>query len=45
MATGEAYLAVIAGRRIVELNERARDTARAHMNTPTSGFRAGSAAG
>jgi len=29
-AAGEAYLAVIAARRIVELNERARDTARAH---------------
>ena len=31
-AAGEAYLAVIAARRIVELNERTRDTARAHYD-------------
>jgi outer membrane protein TolC len=30
-ATAESYLAVITARRIVELNERARDTARAHF--------------
>jgi outer membrane protein TolC len=30
-ATGNAYLAIITARRIVELNERARDTARAHF--------------
>ena len=31
-AAGEAYLAVIAARRIIELNERARDTSRAHYD-------------
>jgi outer membrane protein TolC len=31
-ATGEAYLAVIAARRLIELNERARDTSRAHYD-------------
>ena len=41
MATGEAYLAVIAGRRIVELNERARDTARAHYEYANQRFQGG----
>ena len=40
-ATGEAYLAVIAGRRIVELNERARDTARAHYDYANQRFQGG----
>src|SRR5688572_12092428 len=40
-ATGEAYLAVIAGRRIVELNERARDTARAHYEYANQRFQGG----
>ena len=41
MATGEAYLAVIAGRRIVELNARARDTARAHYEYANQRFQGG----
>ena len=32
LATGQAYLAVIAQRRVLELNERARDHARAHYD-------------
>lgn len=40
-AAGEAYLAVIAGRRIVELNERARDTARAHYDYANQRFQGG----
>ena len=40
-ATGEAYLSVIAGRRIVELNERARDTARAHYDYANQRFQGG----
>ena len=40
-ATGEAYLAIIAGRRIVELNERARDTARAHYDYANQRFQGG----
>jgi outer membrane protein TolC len=32
LATGRAYLAIIAQRRVVELNERARDHARAHYD-------------
>lgn len=41
MATGEAFLSVIAGRRIVELNERARDTARAHYEYANQRFQGG----
>jgi outer membrane protein TolC len=40
-ATAGAYLAVIAGRRIVELNERARDTARAHYDYADQRFQGG----
>jgi len=40
-ATGEAYLAIIAGRRLVELNERARDTARAHYEYANERFQGG----
>ena len=40
-ATGEAYLAVIAWRRMVELNERARDTARAHYDYANQRFQGG----
>ena len=41
VATAEAYLAVIAARRIVELNERARDNARAHYEFAEERFRGG----
>ena len=41
MATAEAYLTVIAGRRIAELNERARDTARAHYDYANQRFQGG----
>ncbi|MCA1560923.1 MAG: TolC family protein [Acidobacteria bacterium] len=34
IAAGEAYLAVITRRRVVELDERSRDTARAHFELP-----------
>jgi outer membrane protein TolC len=40
-ATGDAYLAIIAGRRIVDLNERARDTARAHFEYADQRFQGG----
>jgi outer membrane protein TolC len=40
-ATADAYLAVIAGRRITELNERARDTARAHYDYADQRFQGG----
>jgi outer membrane protein TolC len=40
-ATGDAYLAIIAGRRIVDLNERARDTARAHFEYANQRFQGG----
>ena len=40
-AAGQAYLAVIAGRRVVELNERARDTARAHYEYANQRFQGG----
>lgn len=40
-ATGEAYLAVITARRLVELNERARDTARAHYEYANQRFQGG----
>jgi outer membrane protein TolC len=41
MATGQAYLAVIAARRVVELNERARDNARAHYDYANQRFQGG----
>ena len=41
LATGQAYLAVIAGRRIVELNERALETARAHADYANRRFQGG----
>ena len=41
VATAEAYLAVIAARRLVELNERARDNARAHYEFAEERFRGG----
>jgi outer membrane protein TolC len=41
LAAGRAYLAVIAGRRVVELNERARDTARAHYDYAEQRFQGG----
>jgi outer membrane protein TolC len=40
-AAGQAYLAVIAARRVVELNERARDTARAHYDYANQRFQGG----
>ena len=40
-STGRAYLAVIAGRRVLELNERARDTARAHYDYANQRFQGG----
>ena len=40
-ATAEAYLAVLARRRIVELNERARDTARSHYEYADQRFQGG----
>jgi outer membrane protein TolC len=40
-ATGDAYLAVIAARRLVELNERARDTARSHYEYANDRFQGG----
>ena len=40
-ATAQAYLAVIARRRIVESNERARDTARAHYEYADQRFQGG----
>jgi outer membrane protein TolC len=40
-ATGDAYLAIIASRRIVDLNERARDTARAHFEYANQRFQGG----
>jgi outer membrane protein TolC len=41
VATAEAYLAVIAARQLVELNERARDNARAHYEFADERFRGG----
>jgi outer membrane protein TolC len=40
-ATGEAYLAIIAQRQVLELNERARDTARAHFEYANQRFLGG----
>jgi outer membrane protein TolC len=41
VATAEAYLAVIALRQVVELNERARDNARAHFDYAQQRFEGG----
>lgn len=41
VATADAYLAVIAQRRGLELNERARDNARAHFDYATQRFEGG----
>jgi multidrug efflux system outer membrane protein len=41
VATGEAYLAIIAQRQVLELNERARDTARAHFEYANQRFLGG----
>ena len=41
LATGRAYLAIIAQRRVVELNERARDNARAHYDYANQRFQGG----
>jgi outer membrane protein TolC len=41
VATADAYLAIIAGRRGLELNERARDTARAHYEYANQRFEGG----
>jgi outer membrane protein TolC len=41
LATGRAYLAIIAQRRVVELNERARDNARAHYDYANQRFEGG----
>jgi outer membrane protein TolC len=40
-AAGEAYLAIIAQRRVLELNERARDNARAHFEFANQRFQGG----
>jgi outer membrane protein TolC len=41
VATAEAYLAIIGARQVVELNERARDTARAHFDYAQQRYDAG----
>jgi outer membrane protein TolC len=41
LATAQAYLAVIAQRRVVDLNERARDNARAHYDYANQRFQGG----
>jgi outer membrane protein TolC len=41
VATGEAYLAIIAQQQVLELNERARDTARAHYEYANQRFQGG----
>ena len=41
VATGEAYLAIIAQQQVLELNERARDTARAHFEYANQRFQGG----
>lgn len=41
VAAGQAYLAIIAERRVQELNERARDNARAHADYATQRFQGG----
>jgi outer membrane protein TolC len=41
IAAGEAYLAIIARRRVLELNERARDNARAHFEYANQRYEGG----
>lgn len=41
VATGQAYLTIIAQRRVLELNERARDNARAHFDYANQRFQGG----
>ena len=41
LAAGQAYLSVIAARRVLELNERARDTARAHFEYADQRYQGG----
>ena len=41
LATGRAYLTIIAQRRVVELNQRARDNARAHYDYANQRFEGG----
>ena len=41
LAAGQAYLAIIAQRRVLELNERARDNARAHYDFANQRFEGG----
>jgi len=41
IATGEAYLAIITQRRVLELNERARDNARAHYDYANQRYEGG----
>lgn len=41
VAAGQAYLSIIAQRRVLELNERARDNARAHYEYATQRFQGG----
>ena len=41
VAAGEAYLAIIARRRVLELNERARDNANAHFEFANQRFQGG----
>jgi outer membrane protein TolC len=41
VATGQAYLSIIAQRRVLELNERARDNARAHYEYANQRFEGG----
>ena len=41
LATGQAYLAIIAQRRVLELNERARDNARAHFDFANQRYEGG----
>ncbi|OFW17418.1 MAG: hypothetical protein A3H29_04340 [Acidobacteria bacterium RIFCSPLOWO2_02_FULL_67_21] len=41
VATGQAYLTIITQRRVVELNERARDNARAHFDYANQRFQGG----
>jgi outer membrane protein TolC len=41
VAAGEAYLMIIAERRVLELNERARDNARAHYDYANQRFQGG----
>ena len=41
VAAAQSYLAIITGRRVLELNERARDTAKAHFDFANQRFQGG----